>query len=80
MPATNVEYWQAKFRQNVKRDRRNVQALLSEEWRVCVVWECAIGRTPDDCLVDEIAAFVRRGDPSFVVVEGAERKSVGVCA
>lgn len=74
MPATNVEYWEAKFRRNVDRDRRNVHALLTAKWRVCVVWECAIGRTPDDSVVDKIAAYVRRGDRSFVEVEGTERK------
>jgi len=42
-PASNVEFWQDKFRRNVERDRRNVAALESEGWRVLTIWECDLG-------------------------------------
>ena len=41
-PATRREFWQAKFRANVERDRRTRQELLEGEWRVATVWECAL--------------------------------------
>ena len=41
-PATRPEFWQAKFRENVERDQRNIDALLALGWRVAVVWECEI--------------------------------------
>lgn len=41
-PATRPEFWQAKFKSNVERDRRAQQALLAEGWRVAIVWECAL--------------------------------------
>lgn len=52
-PATRPEFWQAKFRENMERDQRNIDALLALGWRVAVVWECeirenlveAVGRT-----------------------------------
>ena len=40
MPATRPEFWQAKFRENMDRDQRNIDALLALGWRVAVVWEC----------------------------------------
>lgn len=39
-PATRQEFWQAKFRENMERDQRNIDALLALGWRVAVVWEC----------------------------------------
>lgn len=39
-PATNREFWLKKFDDNVVRDRRNIQALLDNGWRVAVIWEC----------------------------------------
>ena len=41
-PATRQEFWQAKFRANVERDRRTRQALVDRDWRVAVIWECAL--------------------------------------
>ena len=34
------EYWQSKLDGNVRRDRRNVDALRENGWRVLVIWEC----------------------------------------
>ena len=39
-PKTRVQFWDEKFRKNVDRDRRNVQALHKLGWRVLVIWEC----------------------------------------
>lgn len=41
-PGTNQEYWQKKFRENIARDQRNVDALVSKGWRVMIVWECVL--------------------------------------
>jgi len=42
LPATRPEFWKGKLGENVERDRRNIDSLLATEWRVLVVWECAI--------------------------------------
>ena len=41
-PATRSDFWQAKFRANVARDRRTRKSLLEDGWRVAVIWECAL--------------------------------------
>lgn len=41
-PATRPDFWQAKFRGNVERDRRAREQLLDSGWRVAIVWECAL--------------------------------------
>jgi DNA mismatch endonuclease (patch repair protein) len=45
-PASNVRFWQAKFRRNVERDKANRKALRRMGWRTVVVWECEL-RKPE---------------------------------
>ena len=39
-PKTRVDFWQEKFRQNVKRDQKVQQELIQLGWEVHVIWEC----------------------------------------
>lgn len=39
-PKSRVEFWQAKFDENVERDNRDQEALEDLGWNVIVVWEC----------------------------------------
>ncbi|MEJ8811840.1 very short patch repair endonuclease [Variovorax ureilyticus] len=41
LPSTRPEFWRNKLAGNVERDRKAIEALLSDGWRVLVVWECA---------------------------------------
>lgn len=46
-PATNREFWQKKFDQNVARDKRVKEELETLGWNVIVVWECEISKKAD---------------------------------
>jgi DNA mismatch endonuclease, patch repair protein len=46
-PKSRVPYWTAKFASNIARDRRNRRALMKSGWRVFVVWECQVCKSPD---------------------------------
>lgn len=63
-PKTRTEFWEAKFRANVTRDRRQTDALLGAGWRVGVVWECEIMSKDDLALavdaIEEIRLSPRR--------------------
>ena len=39
VPKTNSEFWAAKFRRNVARDREVNRALRSAGWKVVRIWE-----------------------------------------
>lgn len=45
-PKSNENYWTAKLEGNVKRDKKNCQALRHEGWRVFRFWECEIEKDP----------------------------------
>lgn len=40
MPASNVDYWKAKFARNVARFKEVKRELKRQGWRVLVIWEC----------------------------------------
>lgn len=42
LPKSNREFWREKLAKNVERDRRTTALLLSQGWRVIVVWECEL--------------------------------------
>jgi DNA mismatch endonuclease (patch repair protein) len=60
MPESRRSFWLAKFRENVNRDKRNIEALLKKSWRVIVVWECSLRKknaTPEQ-VADQIESFL----------------------
>ncbi len=58
-PKTRTDFWQAKFKRNVERDKRNQSELRRLGWRVIVLWECEIKADP----VETVLAAVREFDP-----------------
>lgn len=43
-PATNIDFWQTKFRRNRERDAQVKAQLESMGWKVIVIWECEVKR------------------------------------
>ena len=41
-PGTNLYYWNAKFEDNIARDRRNEESLTQAGWKILVLWTCEI--------------------------------------
>jgi DNA mismatch endonuclease (patch repair protein) len=57
-PASNAEFWNNKFEQNVARDRRNAEELRSSGWRVATVWECAFRKHGAAAVADTIERWL----------------------
>ena len=45
MPSSNTEFWQAKFKQNTKRDKKHAKELKALGWKLIVVWGCETAET-----------------------------------
>ena len=43
-PKTRSNYWAEKFRQNVRRDKKNEASLRKAGWSVLTIWECETKR------------------------------------
>lgn len=47
IPQTNRDFWEAKLRGNVSRDREKTRKLEELGWNVITVWSCEIDRNPE---------------------------------
>lgn len=47
MPSTRQEFWIKKFADSMERDKKNVQLLCEQGWRVLLLWECEIKIWPE---------------------------------
>lgn len=56
VPASNVDFWRAKFAATVRRDAETRVALTAEGWKIIVVWECEISSRR----IASVAAKIRR--------------------
>ncbi len=40
-PSSCSSFWREKISGNRKKDKKSIEKLFSEKWRVLVIWECA---------------------------------------
>lgn len=66
MPASNKEKWVEKFRENVRRDRKNIKALIEDGWRVIVLWECGVREASPKSLEWMLREIKRNGSVSAI--------------
>lgn len=64
VPQTRKEFWMEKIGKNQERDKRQLALLQSLNWRVLIIWECAVRamkkqRTP--LLIDHIIDWLLQG-------------------
>lgn len=62
MPASKIDYWQAKFAANRRRDQRRRRQLRALGWDVFVVWECQLRPQLRERLAAKIQSFLSRSD------------------
>lgn len=63
-PASNADFWNAKFAANVERDLRHQQTLCEAGWRVAIVWECAL-RPNESGAATELAQWLHSAEPAW---------------
>lgn len=61
-PASNPDFWQAKFAGTIERDARQARQLAELGWRVATVWECALRDDGPDVVADAVAAWLASTD------------------
>ena len=60
-PATRQEWWRDKIKATRRRDRRVIRELISDDWRVLTIWECALkGKTrrPHETVINLAARWL----------------------
>lgn len=64
-PASNPEFWIAKFARNVARDIEVRESLNASGWRVATVWECGLRSPWLTLTVEEVARWICEGTGNF---------------
>jgi DNA mismatch endonuclease (patch repair protein) len=75
-PETRIEFWRKKIQGNKQRDHDVQDALAKENWRVLVVWECALRgplRRPLDDMVNEVIKWFE-GNSRDGAIRGAQAR------
>ncbi len=60
LPKSNVEFWRGKFERNRERDKRIVDSLIGDGWRVCVLWECAMSASSKKERAEKVKSAAER--------------------
>ena len=65
-PSSNSDFWQAKFKRNIERDKQHADELTALGWQLIVVWECetAKKRFPSASLVQFVESHKAGTDHS----------------
>lgn len=74
-PKTRPDFWRSKIARNRAVDAESRDKLLAQNWRVGVVWECALkgrARLPFDTIIDSLAVSLR-SDAHVFVIGGDDR-------
>lgn len=77
LPATREDFWKKKLEGNAARDRRTINTLRADGWRVLVIWECALrgpGRRTADDVMAAVASSIRSGMRSVLEFTGRNAK------
>lgn len=73
LPKSRTEFWEDKISANRRRDERVRSELLSTDWRIIEVWECALkGRERLDSgkLAELLSSVIENGDRENVSIRG----------
>lgn len=65
-PKTRASFWEEKFRGNVARDERTMEALAAAGWRAGVVWECSLRNGKVDEVANRVASWLRTSSASVM--------------
>ncbi|MBC2771116.1 MULTISPECIES: very short patch repair endonuclease [Pusillimonas] len=70
LPSTRTDFWKTKIDRNRHNDERAISILLKSEWRVAIVWECALkgrGKWELLTLTDAITKWIRSDVPELEI-------------
>ena len=70
LPSTRTDFWRAKLARNAENDVAACDSLIAKEWRVGVVWECAIRgkhRLPEGETMQKLASWLRSKNETLTI-------------
>lgn len=68
LPSENYEYWLSKISKNRERDQKNYERLIEQQWRILIVWECALSKSGIANSVRRVESWLK-GRDIFSIIE-----------
>ena len=68
IPKERADFWRNKLQANVDRDRRILENLMQQGWRVAQVWECSLrgrNKLSINVVASSLSAWLRSDSPSM---------------
>lgn len=53
-PKSNTGFWNAKFKYNIERDKKNYKKLEDIGWKVLIIWECELRHSNPTVALDKL--------------------------
>ena len=76
-PGTKKAFWRTKILKNRANDEKTLTALDEKDWRVLVIWECALKgkqKHPIERIIDEVTGWLH-SDDRYHEIRGMDAKS-----
>lgn len=54
LPKSNLNYWRPKLEKNKRNDIENQQILISQGWKVIVIWECQLKKDKRQTTLEDL--------------------------
>ena len=73
VPKTRTQFWLSKISQNIVRDNIAHTKLIENNWRIAIVWECALKgrfRPPINILINELTEWLTSGQNLTIELQG----------
>lgn len=73
IPQDNRNFWKEKLEKNKARDRRVVDELMQNGWRILIIWECALrgkNKLQDQECLDQIKNWIKGTEPYAEISAG----------
>jgi DNA mismatch endonuclease (patch repair protein) len=68
-PKTRIEFWNKKFSENTKRDKKVELKLQFQGWRIAVFWECATRNTKQfEVEINKLVSWIESDEQEFETV------------
>lgn len=66
-PKTREDFWQEKISRNRANDEKALSALIGSGWRVAVIWECTLRKSPEAIskTLNGLCEWLRGTDTNF---------------
>ena len=76
-PSTRKDFWRQKIECNKRKDEENLHALEDADWRILIIWECALkGKTRlDFAEVISLAENWLRSTEKRMIIRGSDGTS-----